>query len=158
MTLEVGRGLERRTPSLIEEAALVDERLEAPRTEAPSIRGIDGDEVALRFVVAFHETRHSVTEQRSDRSGAGPRVGCRFSRSDCGADVVHEPGDLQLEVIRGLSHEQLCALERVCEQGDRLAVTSGRTCGKRGEELVDAQPGPPCHAGAVTRAGERTGP
>ena len=115
MTLEVGRGLERRTPSLIEEAALVDERLEAPRTEAPSIRGIDGDEVALRFVVAFHETRHSVTEQ-------------------------------------------LCALERVCEQGDRLAVTSGRTCGKRGEELVDAQPGPPCHAGAVTRAGERTGP
>jgi hypothetical protein len=144
--IEVRSRLEGRALRIIEQAALVDERLEAARAEAIAVRDIDRDEVALRFVVASHELRDAVTEQWSHCSSTRCRVHRRLPRRDRGTDVVDQPGDLKIEVVGSTRGEKLRALERVCEQVDRLSITRCRPSGECREELVGVQPAQWLHA------------
>jgi hypothetical protein len=56
---------------------------------------------------------------------------------DDGAEIVDEPGDLELEVGGLDRREQGCALEPVGEEVDRLAVERTAADGEPREELVD---------------------
>ena len=126
-----------------ERGALVDahrvtlqgERHRAVLAEERPVGGVDGDEVALGDHVAADQVGDALPEEVAHELGADRRVVACRPRVERRRDVVHEPGDLQLDVGGGVVGEQRRALQVVRERGhdvvgDVLVV-------EHGDELVD---------------------
>lgn len=106
------------------------------RCEDGAVRGIGGDEVALRGVVAGHEAGDPPAEKAPDGVGSSDRVRGGPTRVDQRASVMDETRDLELEITRRFGGEERAALERVSEEVERLTVGVVGTAGEQSEQLV----------------------
>ena len=97
-----------------ERVALHRERGCAVAAQHVAVRRLDGHEVALREHVPSDEVGDAVTEQRSYERGTDGGVIARRTRFERARDVVHEAGNLQLDVGTFLAQD-LGALQVVVE-------------------------------------------
>jgi len=74
--------------------------------DAPPVGGVGGHEVALGVGVARDEIADAGAEQRRHECATPGRVGVDRVGIDDLADVVHESGDLELDVAGGARREQ----------------------------------------------------
>ncbi len=111
-------GVEAGSLGVVESAALDLERVDAPGAQPGRVVAVDGDEVALGLVVLADEPRDPFAQQVGHRRGAGAGVRAGTARPQHGAHVVHEPGDLELLVVRRDAGEERRALQAVREQVD----------------------------------------
>ena len=111
-----GSAVEPATVGVVERVALRRERLDAARAEPSAVRRIGGDEVALRDHVRARRAGRPADRAaaRRARRPAAVVVAVVVGVRDVG-DVVHEPGDRQLGVVRVLGPEDRAALEGMGE-------------------------------------------
>ncbi len=132
-------GIEAGSLGVVEPAALDLERVDAPRAQARRVIPVDGHEVTLCLVVVADEPRDPFAEQVGHRGRAGAGVRAGTARPQHGAHVVHEPGDLELVVVRRGVGEERRALQPVREQIDVLGVGGAGAGLEHAEERVDVR-------------------
>ncbi len=84
--------------------------------------------------MAGDEIGDPVAEEQADQRRTYERVVAVGPGNQGARDVVHEPGELQLDVARRLTREQVRALEVVGERGDDVAAA---LVPQSREQLVD---------------------
>lgn len=120
--------------------ALQPEAVRAAVAQAIPIGRLGRHEIPLGRNVERHQPRHPRTEERRDERGTDLSVGdggTRIVRVHDVAEIVDQPGDLEFGVGGPASGEDVCALEGVVEDVDRVTVGTERVeyAGRRGDEL-----------------------
>ena len=105
--------------------------------ERVAVRRVDRDQVALGLRVSGHEPRDARAEQTAHRVGADPRVTVGSVGYERGTDIVHEPRDLELDIVGRDFAEPFTTLQRVREEIDVFFVGVRRARGEHGEQRVD---------------------
>ena len=136
----------------VHRAALERERDRAPHAQLAAVGGIGRDEVALGGHVQLDEAAPPDCPGPSPTSRP-PTSPCRSSSSwapaNDVADVVGEPGQLQLDVVGGHLGEPIRALQRVHQDVDGVAAVATVAAGQPLEQVVEIDGGGDDHRGTV---------
>ena len=124
---------------VVESAALDLERPYAPRAEPRRVSGFGGHEIALGLVVVTDEPCDALAQQVGHGRRAGAGVGAGATRPQHGADIVDEPRDLELVVVRRDVGEDGRALQTMREQVDVLGVGRAGAGPEHAEQRVDVR-------------------